>query len=381
MNQARKPNRPSVDTAEVEALRSAVGESAFFFIDHNLPKGKAWTPSPEDYRPLRKDAALAIPDFIPERLDAPQNAEQAQISRMVAQDRGQDMPQETPQEMPQGNTKPQHASQLPPDFDPEVDDVEDVFVGASALAESTKPVFQDNKGNNVDMKTAPLNLRKPTQQQKPQPQAKSTTPDIPEHPVLQRLRERFGLKSKPVKSKKIGGIEFTFRKYSNQAYIKFVVNEVLPTFESDLESQEKIGYAVASIAIAAIDGVPVHKVFGIDIDPILESPQVEDTPMHPPTTVVVKSAEALYTWLLSLGIPELGDTLVSTYSKLFPEEKLVADPGMHRYVCPKKKCTEEHDYPARYNADGAMLPYYCHKHGVPMKLIGRTEDLANIPLA
>lgn len=359
----KKPNRPRVDDVEVEALRGALTP------EDDVPAGKAWTPSREDLKPLRKDAALEIPDFIPERLDMPKNDSQRQIANIVNAERAE-----------RGEIIPPHIGRkTPSDFDPEVDDPEDVFVGAAGMA-SERPKFTDSKGN-------PIDPQRKIQERRVTPSKTSNTgnPDYrkqlaKEHPVLQQLRERFGLVAKPVKDKTIGGIKFTFRKYNNQTYTKFVTNMMRPAADTEQEFEEKLGYAVASISIAAINGVPTHEVFGVEIDNS-ELAMVEDNPMHPPTRVVVATAESLYPWLISLAVPELGDALAITYGQLFPTESMVATKGLWRYSCPKKNCTETHDYVPRYDAEGKMKPYYCAVHGVVMKTLGSLEDLNSVPLA
>lgn len=317
-------------------------------------------------KPLRKPVALEVPDFIPLRLDAPMNESQAAISQSL---------------------RPRQQSEVagvPDDFDPEVDDPSDAFVGQAGMA-AGQSQLTDASGNPVTpeamraraqqtIQNKPLNLQKQSQQAL-----------VEAHPVLQRLRERFGLKAKGVKSETIGGMKFTFRKYTNQAYAKFVVNQVQqPTsVQTDAEFISKLPYALAAISIAAIDDIPTHIVFGseIELDPVLELPATQQDPLHPPTSVTVKTAEVLYSWLVGLGIPELADTLASTLGRLFPEERLVKDNGLWRYSCPKRNCTEEQERMPRYDADGNMKPVYCPVHGVPMRALGSLEDLANIPLA
>lgn len=361
---SNRPNRPRVDSAEVDALRGALTP------ENDIPAGKSWTPSKDDLKPLRKDAALDIPDFIPERLDMPQNESQRQIADIVnaeREERGEIMPQQQRRQVPKQQ----------PDFDPEVDDPEDVFVGKEGLR-SAPPRFADSQGNPID----PRQRAQPKQVNHgvPKPQSPEYRKQLSqEHPVLLKLRERFGISAKPVKDETIGGIRFTFRKYNNQTYTKFVTNMVRPVAETEQEFEEKLGYAVASISIAAINGVPTHEVFGIDIDRT-EMSMVEDNPLHPPTSVVVATAESLYPWLISLAVPELGDALALTYGKLFPTESVMPTSGLWRYSCPKKNCNEIHDYKPRYDSEGKMKPYYCSVHGVVMKALGSLEDLNNVPL-
>lgn len=351
---ASEPRRPQPNSEQVQAVR----EQGTRTIEDDVPKGTVWKPAPEDFVSHRQKAALEIPSFIPLRLDQPGNASQASLARNVLAEQG----------VQQESNQMQH--QAPPDFDPAVDDPEDVFVGEAGL--HTEPsVFKDSHGNKID----------PRQQK----QKLQLTKAPMEHPVLQRLRERFGLKALETKSETIGGMKFTFRKYTNQAYAKFVINYVQSpmSVETDAEFMTKLPYALAAISIAAIDGVPVHEVFAssLDLDPVLELQPAASDPLHPPTSVTVKVAEVLYPWLVSLSVPELGDTLAATLGRLFPEERLIKDKGLWKYVCPKRGCTESHERLPRYDVEGKMKPVYCTLHGVPMKALGSLEELADVPLA
>lgn len=329
-------------------------------IEDDVPKGVVWSPSEEDHKPLRKPKALEIPSFIPERLDQPVGAQQTALSRSMRPE----------QNIQDTEGRPMQAPAQTPDFDPAVDDPNDVFVGNAGL-QTPPPVFQDAVGRQVDPRQA--HVKQPT-----------VSGQDSEHPVLQRLRDRFGLKSIPVKSETIGGIKFTFRKYTNQAYSKFVINQVQSqSVETDAEFMAKLPYALAAISIAAIDDVPVHEVFAseLDLDPVLELPGAVKNPMNPPTSVVVKIAEVLYPWLVGLAVPELADTLANVLGTLFPAENLVQDKGLWRYVCPKHGCGEQLDRLPRYTVDGVMRPVYCSTHGVPMRALGSLVELADIPLA
>lgn len=355
---ASEPRRPQQNQEQVQAVR----EHGTRTIEDDVPKGTVWKPAPEDFVSHRDKSALEIPSFIPLRLDQPANAAQSSLAKNVLAEQGE-----------RAERKPM--PQTPPDFDPAVDDPEDVFVGEAGLR-SDPPEFRDAQGNRIDPRTtAHANVRqKPPVTKKPM-----------EHPVLQRLRERFGLKALETKSETIGGIKFTFRKYTNQAYAKFVINYVQSpmSVETDAEFMTKLPYALAAISIAAIDDVPVHEVFAsaLDLDPVLELRAAAEDPLHPPTSVTVKVAEVLYPWLVGLSIPELGDTLAATLGKLFPEERLIKDKGLWKYVCPKRGCTESHERLPRYDVEGKMKPVYCSRHGVPMKALGSLEELADIPLA
>lgn len=353
---APRPNRPSVDQSEVENLRN------LHEPHDDVPRGRVWSPSPEDKRPLRSAPEHELPPFIPQRLSQPQNEAQAQLAQNVYEDRG-----EVPPQMQQKQTR-----ELPPDFDPEVDDENDEYVGMAGMHSQPSQMHRNES-----------HISKPalrTMEQRTQQQAK---PALTEHPVLQRLRESFGLKAKEVRTKKIGPFVFAFRKYSTQAYIQFVSNNLRPNVLSDAELMEKIGYAIASISIASIDGVPTHEVFGTSIDPLLEKPLVNADPLHPPTSVVVNTALMLFPWLNGLAIPELGDTLVDAYSELFPKEQLVKAKGIWKFVCPKRNCNETMERKPRYkdvNGTNVLKPYYCPVHGVHMQGLGSLEDLADFPL-
>lgn len=341
---APRPNQPRTDFAENEALRQR------YEPQDDVPKGKAWTPSAEDKRPLRSAPEHEIPSCIPLKLSQPQNASQEQISRAVYEDRGDD-PRQAQRE-------------LPPDFDPEVDDENDRFVGMEGLhTQQSQRVRNDVYAN-----------KPPLRQQEPVKHVAM------EHPVLQKLRESFGLKSKDVKTQRIGRFVFGFRKYSSQSYNIFVNNHIRPSVSSEVELMEKIGCAIASISIASIDGVPTHEVFGISLDPRLEQPLVNADPLYPPTSVIVSTALHLFPWLNGLAIPELSDTLVDTYSEMFPAEKLVQSKGIWKFVCGANNCKEFLERKPRYRKDGTQKPYYCPVHGLPMNPLGSLEELADFPL-
>ena len=379
-----RPNVPRVDASEVQALRSAHSPDEF-----GVPASTQWTPGPEDHRKLHRDPSIEIPDFIPLFLDAPQNEVQAQLAKIALEDQANRQTYtKTPHtETPKAQPMPK-VSELP-DFDPEVDDPDEEFVGLDGL-KSSPSVMTDQQGNVVDPRLAskpqqtsqPVKTAQAPMQPQAQPAIKSKKPVhvITEHPVLQKLRERFGLKAQSTKTEVIGGMNFTFRKFTNQAFTKFVTNRVRAACETHSEFEEKFGYALASISIAAIDGVPTHEVFGVDIDEHLERPLLLADPMQPPTSVIVSCAEKLFPWLLSLSIPELGDALSSTYSKLYPEEKLIQDKGIWKFECIKLKCTETQERKPRYDIEGNMKKVYCPIHGTPMRALGSLEDLTNLPL-
>lgn len=345
------PNKPKTNQAEVDALRA---NAVLRTPEDDVPAGKAWTPTEADHKPLRKPQEMEIPDFIPLRLDAPVNEAQAQIAAAARKEQGQD------------------------DFDPEVDRADDVFVGAAGMR--SEPSRMETKAG-VPVQRPIVTSKKQAQEALSWSRSQSKPT---EHPVLRRLRERFGLKANGngIKTKNIGGFDFGFRKYSNQAYAKFVINEVQPDMETDAEFYTKLPYALAAISIASIDGVPAHEVFasetGTDELPTGTIPD----PLFPPVVVTVATARAVYPWLCSLTIPEFGDKLARTLSELFPDQDFDTK-GLHRYECPKHKCTETFDRLPKQStgADGEVRPYYCPVHGVPMRDLGLVEDLVNVPLA
>jgi hypothetical protein len=430
--QAPKPNRPQTNQREVEALRlrnqhpgavpttalpstppttnTAQGQGSGYVhtIGGDMPAGKIWTPGPEDYKPVRKPQTLAVPDFIPLRLSDPVGAEQTAIANSVLpKDRQHPMPVYTESTDTQESvtmTQPPNQN-APDDFDPNVDDPDDVFVGASGLHSAPPVVERTSTGERVAAPTQPPLPQRPAVPghafiQPPSAPASGPTPgpgpgsvkqnplvDQPlptEHPVLLHLRERFGLIPGPsgTKSEVIGGLKFTFRKYTNQSYSKFVVNEILTqSVETEAEFNSKLGYALVAIGLAAINDVPVHEVFDLELEPALELPLVRQNPLHPPTSVIVGSARYIYQWLLTSGTPELGDTLAAVYGKLYPSENLIPDKGLWKYECPKHNCTEIQERLPRYNAEGEMRPVYCPVHGLKMNALGSLEELSHIPLA
>jgi|ERR1035437_3436216 hypothetical protein len=416
-SQAPKPNRPQTNQREVDTLRlrnQAPGTVPVTALPAtpaqsnpggyvhtpggDMPAGKIWTPGPEDYKPLRKPEQLKVPEFIPMHLSDPVGEEQIQIANSVLpKDRQHPMPvhatESTKSTEPQETGVTMIHENVPEDFDPDVDDPADVFVGAAGMQSSPPVIERVSTGERVATQQLPSGSAIPPSRPfiqppppgnvKPNPQANQPLPT--EHPVLVRLRERFGLIQGPTgtKSEVIGGIKFTFRKYTNQSYAKFVVNEILTqSVETEAEFNAKLGYALVAIGLAAVNDVPVHEVFELELEPSLEVPLVRQNPLHPPTSVIVGSARYIYQWLLTSGTPELGDTLAAVYGKLYPSENLTPDKGLWRYGnCKKSGCTETQERLPRYNAEGEMRPVYCPVHGVPLKALGSLEELSHIPLA
>jgi hypothetical protein len=419
---APKPNRPQTNQREVDALRlrnQAPGTVPTTALPAtppqpnqggyvhtpggDIPAGKIWTPGPEDYKPLRKPEQLKIPDFIPLHLSDPVGEEQIQIANSVLpKDRQHPMPSshttESTDTQEAGVTMTQPNQNTPEDFDPEVDDPADVFVGAAGLQSAVPVIERVSTGERIHTNPTPQRPAVPghafIQPPPPPPSAGAgavkqnpqvNQPLPTEHPVLVRLRERFGLIQGPTgtKSEVIGGIKFTFRKYTNQSYAKFVVNEILTqSVETEAEFNAKLGYALVAIGLAAVNDVPVHEVFELELEPALEAPLVRQNPLHPPTSVIVGAARYIYQWLLTSGTPELGDTLAAVYGKLYPSENLTPDKGLWKYGnCKKPGCTETQERLPRYNAEGEMRPVYCPVHGIPLKALGSLEELSHIPLA
>lgn len=304
-----------------------------------VPQGTVYVPGPEDHVPLQQAPKHQVPDFIPLRLDAPENAAQAELAHSVMEERG--------------------------DFDPEVDNENDVFVGTQGM--------QPTQG-----------LVKPAAPGAPRaPANKTTIQQSPNHPVLDKLRARFGLRKQGTKDADLGGIVFTFRKYTNDAYVRFTNRYVKSDAETVHEYDDKIPYAILSIGIAAIDGVPTHEVFGVDINPVTEASLVDADPMYPPTDVIVRAAARLYPYLLHELEPELFDYAYKKYGELYPDEKFVDpnDAGKYVFECIEPGCSESIRRVPRMDAQNIPVPFHCPVHGTRMRVLGPVEALGNIPLA
>lgn len=404
----------SPDAVALRNSRNGSGPGGMRTPEDDVPAGKIWTPDAASHVSKRKQAELKIPDFIPTTLSGNLNPLQRDIAASVVAEqikqgsRAPDnipMALRPPSQVPtqegqtvstqqQQLTQPVHVQQtdLPDDFDPEVDDPSDVQGDSSALAPDIDAAGQREAMQEI------LRQRQiaRAQQQAPKRHAQAQTsgnagssgavdisnrPGIMhEHPLLAKLRSRYTISALDIRYKTIDGIKYGFRKHSNQAYLKFVTNKVLPTIDTEAELSDKHAYALAAISLASIDDVPAWEVFGVDIDQDIERSWVDAEPLNPPTTVVVKTADVIYHMFIMEGIPEFGDTLARAYNELFPDIDIVGDDGTWVYKCMTPGCHERFEHIPENDSDGNPKPYFCPIHGTAMRPLGSKGDLRNIPL-
>ena len=376
--------------------------------EDDVPEGDIWTPRPEDKVSRRDQAERVIPSFIPRRLSEA-NADQMQFASGIVADQiksGERSVTDIPENMRGGAPaplKPKKArAPLPDDFDEDVDDEDDDFVGYEGLAvadTSQQDMLRNaaQAGRQARQEKAPA--PEPTSQMAPELaraiRARTATPkknadgpvdvsDRPgimeEHPVLAKLRARYGRATLDIQYVEIDGISYGFRKYNNQTYIKFVTNRVLPTIETDAELHDKHAYAIAAISLASIDGVPCHEVFSVVPQDDDRQLLIRQSPLDPPASVVIDTAEELFKWFLFGGIPELADDLARAYKKLFPEVDLTGDKKLWIFKCPHPGCRERLERLPEYDAEQNMLSFFCPTHGIPMRALGSKEELGNVPL-
>lgn len=357
-----------------------------------------WVPSEEDHRPLHgapQTGIGAVPSFLPLRLDnvAP-GQEGVARAIMSAQGRSPEMIESAianadhnKTEIRDSGVRMISASDMP-DFDPEVDDESDTFVSGldfnkqePTVMVPNKPIPQAEKARMPEHTTKQKAQPKP---QAPEPQVNAQEHRAQVHPVMERLRARFGLRDIGTKSETIDGIKFTFRKYSQEAYQKFVLNRVILNSESNIETEaegaQKSDFACVCIAIVAIDDVPVYEVLNVYVDPT-EAVLLERNPLQPPTGVVLRTAIELYPWLQAMMIPEFANTLVSVYASLFPDVEVETGNEEHWiYTCSKPNCDHRLTKPPRRDVTGKDHGYFCCMDGAPMVPACRVSEARNLPL-
>lgn len=388
------------DDVEKLRARSQPQDNSDHIPDDDVPAGRVWEPGPEDHVSRAKQKEMVLPDFIPMRLSGDLNPAQREFAAGVVTDQiraGTRDVSDVPTSLLQqgqhpgpgaaglGQQRETEQRELPDDFDPEVDDPDDFIASPEALrpADGTQQEALRNSIREAQRQpqqertgSAPLEVRKG------ETVDVSDRPGIMQaHPVLAKLRSRYSIAQLDIRFKEIDGINYGFRKYNNQAYLKFVTNRILPTIETEAELSDKHGYAIASIALASIDGIPCWEVFGVELDPTMELPEAKRNPLNPPTSVVISTAEVLYKEFVSGSIPELGDALARAYAELFPDIDLTGNKKLWVYTCTHVGCQERIERLPEHDSDGTQKPYYCTVHGTPMRALGSKEDLGNIPLA
>ena len=201
-----------------------------------------------------------------------------------------------------------------------------------------------------------------------------------EHPLLAKLRSRYTISALDIRYKTIDGIKYGFQKHSNQAYLKFVTNKVIPTIDTEAELSDKHAYALAAISLVSVDDVPAWEVFGVEIDPVVERTWLDAEPLNPPTTVIVKTADVIYHMFVLEGIPEFGDTLARAYNELFPDIDIIGDNDVWIHKCMTPGCHQRFEHLPEKDSDGNQKQYFCPVHGTPMRPLGSKGDLRNVPL-
>jgi len=419
-HRAIPPVQQQQESPDAARLRNGSGPGGMRTPEDDVPAGKVWTPDAASYVSKRKQAELQVPSFIPLKLDGNLSPAQRDIAASVVSEQikqGSRAPNNIPQALLPPGTKvqdlesrsaqpvqptqsasepsnmqtqqPQQPQQnLPTDFDPEVDDPDDIVVGSQALAPDT---VAENQREALQEALRQKQIAKAQQQATGnRAQAPGTVhsdvdvskrPGImQEHPLLAKLRSRYTISALDIRYKTIDGIKYGFRKHSNQAYLKFVTNKVLPTIETEAELSDKHAYALAAISLASVDDVPAWEVFGAEIDPVVERAWIAAEPLNPPTTVVIKTADIIYHMFIMDGIPEFGDTLARAYNELFPDIDIVGDDGTWIYKCMTPGCHERFEHVPENDSDGNPKPYYCPVHGTALRPLGSKGDLRNVPL-
>jgi hypothetical protein len=159
----------------------------------------------------------------------------------------------------------------------------------------------------------------------PAPAPAPVAPSAKENPILQKLRQDFGIENIPVTEVKLNDHVFTMRVLDVGAVtqgLRFADTLSMPG--SPRENSINLQIALTSFAIAAIDGTPVWKVFEVAV-PEGELVMVEGEkrpifdPMTPPSSVRILGATNLMDFLS-------GQASSTLLAELWDKYQTIVDP-------------------------------------------------------
>lgn len=198
-----------------------------------------------------------------------------------------------------------------------------------------------------------------------------------EHPLLQSLKRDLGVEKISTEDVEVGGYKWTLAMMdaTDMAYAHRLADALAMT---STERELYFKTACASVAVRAVNMVPVYIMFDIKVSGAVANP------LHPDRNTQLQAAGALFNFLNSTT-PGLPVTLFEAYQERFDshfELKSYLNDAEHprfRYVCTTNGCTEAIVKWPRY-VDGTHehLPYYCSLHGTPMNpstMVLGDEDL------
>ncbi len=234
----------------------------------------------------------------------------------------------------------------------------------------------------------------PVQQQAPvyQEQREEVYPGHPkyQHPVLQRMLEKFGLKNPKTYDLIVtapdgeGSVTYTMSMVPEEVTI-WALNEAQSKaqLEGDHIATTWFEIMVSSSAVVAIDKEPIYRVLSIRPNPE-EMKDLEVSPLSLSNRLRKLCGKALAELFWSKTLP-MGDKLTQFYSK-----KVIADykvtssldkeaEGLVRFVCPVDGCMETLLL-APVMENGEEKPYFCKVHGEAMMPVGGAKEENSLPL-
>jgi hypothetical protein len=152
----------------------------------------------------------------------------------------------------------------------------------------------------------------------PAPAAPAVESSSKIHPLLQKLREDFGIDSIPLEDISINGHTFTMRVLDTSSVatsLRFADTLSMTERENAINLQ----IALISFAVLGMDGEPTWKIFDIELTPpeqVTVEGQIRPIfdPMKPPTRVRVLGATAFMDFLNATATASLADELWKAYN-------------------------------------------------------------------
>lgn len=193
----------------------------------------------------------------------------------------------------------------------------------------------------------------------------------PSHPILQEMRQEFGVGHLNTIDREIGGRLFTFRNADSRdkLFADTVSNYMSPT-----NIQATYPFAIVCSCICAIDSVPIYEIFDIDVS----GASIQNT-LYPPPKIRVAASERLFDELSEM-LFDLRDKLIRAYNHEYQSSLVTSyldrNESMKRaFVCTHEECDHEiFEIPMENPSTKEVLPYYCQYHGTVMEQKQRDID-------
>jgi len=139
-----------------------------------------------------------------------------------------------------------------------------------------------------------------------------------DHPLLQKLREDFGIDSIPLEDISINGHTFTMRVLDTGS-VATALRFADTLSMTERENAINLQIALISFAVLGMDGEPTWKIFDVDLTPpeqVTVEGQIRPIfdPMKPPTRVRVLGATAFMDFLNATATASLTDELWKAYN-------------------------------------------------------------------